>query len=227
MRPIESNTSRHGTPAISPGGLLNSRKRPLRGYAPSDRSDVSETFRVPDYIRLANIRSVVEVVPDATDEPSEQLLWHAYHTSWTGVVALALNGVATTAVDRVMDRIVPYFPLTIPGVVYIDARNDALLAWVLAKSDLVIGKTKWFYRRADRCPGRLIPSSLWLSASPQFTDAAELPVSPSRQSLDSVARPRAWADLLCAPANLDGGAGWVAGAGLVESAPHIATAENP
>ena len=112
---------------------------------------------IPDYVRLADIRAVVEVVPAGDGKPPECLLWNAYRASWSGVIALALNSVTIEAVNRVMDGIVPHFPLDIPGVVYIDTQNRPLLAWVLNNADLIFGQTNEFRRMAPKTSIVLMP----------------------------------------------------------------------
>jgi hypothetical protein len=111
------------------------------------RGDITE---VPNYLRLARIRGVVEVVPGPDGKPPADVLWQAYCASRSGVIVLALNGVTAAAVDRVMDGIVPHFPLNIPGVLYLDAENKPLLSWVLNNTDMVFGQTDQFRTMAPQ-----------------------------------------------------------------------------
>ena len=132
-----------------------------------------DPVEIPHYVRQANIRAVVEVLPGADDKPPEYLLWNAYRASWNGVIALALNGVTAAAVDRVMDRIVPNFSLDIPGVVYIDAQNKPLLSWILNNADLIFAQTAEFRRMARKALAISMPYLLEESgasgvASPDF-----------------------------------------------------------
>ena len=107
----------------------------------TSRGDITD---VPNYLRLARIRAVVEIVPGLGGKPPADVLWQAYSASRSGVIVLALNGVKPAAVDRIMDGIVPHFPLNIPGVLYLDAENKPLLAWVLNNTDMVFSQTDLF-----------------------------------------------------------------------------------
>jgi hypothetical protein len=147
VRLIVNEKSRRKGRAVRSNGFT---ARLLRGPSARPRTGSGDLVEVPDYVRLANIWAVVEVVPGADGTPPEHLLWKTYRASSSGVIALALNGVTAPAVNRVMDRIVPQFPLDIPGVVYIDAQNKPLLAWVLNNASLIFGQTDEFRRMAPR-----------------------------------------------------------------------------
>lgn len=137
---------------------LDGKERAFRSARPSVRPfRPRDLVTIPDYVRLTDIRAAVEVVPARYGKPPEYLLWNAYRASWRGAVALALNGVTVEAVDRVMDEIVPHFPVDIPGVVYIDARNRPLLAWVLDRAELIFGQTNEFRRTAPETATVLMP----------------------------------------------------------------------
>jgi hypothetical protein len=111
------------------------------------RGDIVE---VPNYIRLARIRVVLEIIPGPDGKPPEDVLWNAYRASQSGVIVFALNGVTVASVNKIMDRIVPHFPLNIPGVLYIDAQDKCLLAWVLNRAKLIFWQTDAFQRAARK-----------------------------------------------------------------------------
>jgi hypothetical protein len=110
VRLIVSEKSWRKRRAVRPADFTAHSNRRRSALPRARRHDPVE---IPEYVRLADIRAVVEILPGADGEPSEHLLWKTYRASWGGVIALALNGVTIAAVNRVMDRIVPQFPLTI------------------------------------------------------------------------------------------------------------------
>ena len=124
--------------------------RSLGGRSLRRQTGGSDITEVPNYLRLARIRAVVEIVPGPDGKPPADVLWQAYSASRSGVIVLALNGVTAAAVDRVMDGIVPHFPLNIPGVLYLDAENKPLLSWVLNNTDMVFGQTDQFRTMAPQ-----------------------------------------------------------------------------
>ena len=155
----------------SKGRAFRSAGLAVRSFQPRDH------VTIPDYIGLADIRAVVEIVPTADGKLPECLLWNAYRASRSGVIALALTDVTVEAVNRVMDGIVPHFPLDIPGVVYIDAQNRPLLAWVLDQAELIFGQTNEFRRLAPKTSTILTPhllggSELGVSVSASSSVAA-------------------------------------------------------
>ena len=131
--------------------------RSARGASRSPRGARADFVEVPDYIRLVEtIRGVVEIVPGSDGRPPEDLLWVAYQASWCGSIVLALNGVTVVATNQVMDSIVPHFPLSIPGVLYVDAQNRPLLRQLLDDTDMIFGQTDEFRRMALGSPAVVI-----------------------------------------------------------------------
>ena len=161
---VSGKSQRKGRPVRSAGRPV----QPFRDHSEQAWIWPGDPVEIPHYVRQANIRAVVEVLPGADGKPPEYLLWKTYRASWGGTIALALNGVTAAAVDRVMDRIVPHFSLDIPGVVYIDAQNKPLLSWVLNNADLIFGQTTEFRRMA---PKALAISMPYLLEEP-YSDAS-------------------------------------------------------
>ena len=125
--------------------------RSVRGRSRPPQTVRADFVEVPDYIRLVKrIRAVVEIVPGPDGDPPEHLLSDAYSASRSGTIVLALNGVTAAATNRVMDGIVPHFPLSIPGVLYVDARNRPLLRWILDNTDMIFGETDEFRKMVPR-----------------------------------------------------------------------------
>lgn len=100
----------------------------------------------PDWPR--RLKAIVEIVPARRGELPENLLRNIYRASQGGVIALALTHVTAAIVNKVMDRIVPLFPLTIPGIRYIDTANRSLLARIICRADAAFGDTAQFRRTA-------------------------------------------------------------------------------
>lgn len=82
-------------------------------------------------------RIVIEIVPGANGEPRRDLVHEAYRTSCGTLVALALNGVGTEAVDRILDDVVPLYPRSIPGVRYVRMQDTPALLSALAHCELI------------------------------------------------------------------------------------------
>ena len=124
--------------------------RSFRGRSMLPQTDRGGIAEVPNYVRLTRIRAVLEIVPGPDGRPPENLLWNAYRASQSGVIVFALNGVTVASVNKVMDGIVPHFPLNIPGVLYIDAQDRCLLTWVLNRAKMIFWQTNAFQRVARR-----------------------------------------------------------------------------
>ena len=167
MSPIVSGKSRRKGRALRSAGRP---VQPLRDHSEQAWIWPRDLVKIPDYVRLANIRAVVEVLPGADDKPPEWFLWTIYRASWGGTIALALNGVTAAAVDRVMDKIVPLFSLDIPGVVYIDAQNKPLLSWVLNNTDLIFAQTAEFRRMVPKA----LPISMPYLLEETYSGASEV-----------------------------------------------------
>jgi hypothetical protein len=105
-------------------------------------SDTSD----PDWPR--RLQAVIEIVPGRGGDLPVDLLRNIYRASQGGVIALALTDVTAAIVNTVMDRIVPLFPLTIPGIRYIDTANRSMLARIIYRADVVFGDTVQFRRTA-------------------------------------------------------------------------------
>jgi hypothetical protein len=105
-------------------------------------SDTSD----PDWPR--RLQAVIEIVPGRGGDLPENLLRNIYRASQGGVIALALTDVTAAIVNKVMDRIVPLFPLTIPGIRYIDTANRSMLARIIYRADVAFGDTVQFRRTA-------------------------------------------------------------------------------
>ncbi len=96
----------------------------------------------PDWPR--RLKAIIEIVPGRRGELPETLLRNIYRASQGGVIALALTDVTAAIVNTLMDRIVPLFPLTIPGVRYIDTANRSKLARIICRADVAFGDTVRF-----------------------------------------------------------------------------------
>jgi hypothetical protein len=90
------------------------------------------------------LKAVVEIIPGPNCVLPESLLRNIYCASQGGVIALALTDVTAAIVNKVMDRIVPLFPLSIPGIRYIDTANRSMLARIICRADVAFGDTVQF-----------------------------------------------------------------------------------
>jgi hypothetical protein len=96
----------------------------------------------------SRLKAVVEIRPGFDGELPQDLLRTIYSASQDGTVALSLTNVAVAAVNKVLDQIVPLFPLTIPGVRYLRTDNTPLLTWVLDRATGAFGDSDTFRRAA-------------------------------------------------------------------------------
>jgi len=87
------------------------------------------------------VQAAIEVTSRANGKLPIQLLNEAYRASDCGVNVLVLNNVSASAVDRVLDDVVKLLPLSIPGVLYVDASNEAALARSLEAADAIFVAT--------------------------------------------------------------------------------------
>jgi hypothetical protein len=94
------------------------------------------------------LKAVVEIIPGPNCVLPEGLLRNIYCASKGGVIALALTDVTAEVVNKVMDRIVPLFPLSIPGIRYIDTADHSMLACIICRADVAFGDTIEFRRIA-------------------------------------------------------------------------------
>jgi hypothetical protein len=83
------------------------------------------------------VLAVVEIERTSAGGVPSDLVRLAYTASRRGCIALLLNGVTAEEVDAVVDDLVPTMPLSIPGLLYIDARNFALLAEASSEAAMI------------------------------------------------------------------------------------------
>jgi hypothetical protein len=89
--------------------------------------------------------ALIEITAGSDERKRTELIRAAYRSSRSGVVALALRGVATQVVDRALDSIVDIRRDRVKGVVYIDGEcsQQELLAAAM-KAEVVIAETEGF-----------------------------------------------------------------------------------
>lgn len=108
--------------------------RPRRKVAVTGSIDCSE----------APIQAVVEIAADLDGRLPDVLLAGAYEASSRGLVVLSFTGVTWEAVNEILDRVVPRFPIDIPGVRYIDTFDRSSLESALCGCNVVFGDTEVF-----------------------------------------------------------------------------------
>lgn len=115
---------------------------------PSQRYSTDHGLDENDIDWPRRLKAVVEIVPVHDGTLPKNLLRTVYRASQGGVIALALTDVTAAVVDKVMDDIVPLFPLNIPGIRYIDTENQSMLARIICRADVAFGDTILFRRIA-------------------------------------------------------------------------------
>lgn len=115
---------------------------------PDPRYSMGHLMDARDLDWPRRLKAVVEIIPGPNCVLPESLLRNIYRASQGGVIALALTDVTAAIVNKVMDRIVPLFPLSIPGIRYIDTANHSMLARIIRRADAAFGDTIQFRRIA-------------------------------------------------------------------------------
>ena len=78
------------------------------------------------------------------------LIVAAYKASRFGQIALVLNRVSASLVNKVLDPVVPTMPLDIPGLVYIDISDSVRLGRLLCGARMLVASTPWLRTAAER-----------------------------------------------------------------------------
>jgi hypothetical protein len=95
----------------------------------------------------ANIGYVVEIAGEGGAVPAA-LIERGYRASQRCPVVFVLNGVSPQVVDLVLDPIVPQLPLNIPGVVYVDIRDQERVRDAVLAARAILTSTEAFHRLA-------------------------------------------------------------------------------
>jgi hypothetical protein len=79
------------------------------------------------------VQAVIEICSQPDGDFPFELVRQAYSASRRGTIIFILRGVSPAAIDQALDALVRELPLSLPGVLYVDAENyeavkDAILA---------------------------------------------------------------------------------------------------
>jgi hypothetical protein len=88
--------------------------------------------------------AAIEISLNVKGRPPVQLLRCAYRASWSGLIALVMNGVEPGAANRVLDPVVARLPLTMPGVAYLPIRDDERVRDAVLSADAIFVATPRF-----------------------------------------------------------------------------------
>lgn len=109
----------------------------------------------PDLTYLAAI--------EIAEAPSSRFLESIYQLSANGQIALLLRSVSPSSINRILDPIVPNYPIFIPGLRYQDARSDSEVSFAIAHAQWI-----WVCSRHLRdliltrgLAARCLPLSCW------------------------------------------------------------------
>lgn len=94
--------------------------------------------------------ALVEITAGANGEVPTDLVQAVYRASAQGLFILALHGVDVDAIDRSLDGVVCSMPLTIPGVIYIDAEDEAAMRAALGTTEQIFSTSFAFRMRIER-----------------------------------------------------------------------------
>jgi hypothetical protein len=86
-------------------------------------------------------QAVVEIAPDADGQLPVELIRHAYRASEQGLIVLILQDITPSAVDRILDPLVSMSRLDIPGVLYIDAKNQSAVLQAVHDAQVIFAAT--------------------------------------------------------------------------------------
>lgn len=127
-------------------------------------------------------QAVIEIVPDDDGQLPFELLLEAYRASAQGLIVLALRDIGPGEVDLVLDHAVHLMPLSIPGVLYVDADEEKAVREALRTADTVFAATDRFRSQMEALgtdPRKISPVGLALKAMKSATRRpqaqAELP----------------------------------------------------
>ncbi|WOK35944.1 hypothetical protein [Sphingomonas sp. C3-2] len=82
--------------------------------------------------------AVVEIVAGADGVLPTELVRTVYRASAEGLYVLALHGIDPVAIDHALDALVGTLPLNIPGVIYVDAGDEASLRCALGMTECIL-----------------------------------------------------------------------------------------
>ncbi|TPL14808.1 hypothetical protein FJ945_29765 [Mesorhizobium sp. B2-4-9] len=88
--------------------------------------------------------AAVEIALTPNGSPPATLICSAYRASQAGIVALILNQVDPRVVNKILDPVVRFLPLTIPGVIYLGMDNGVRMQEALFAAEVVFAATKPF-----------------------------------------------------------------------------------
>ena len=92
--------------------------------------------------------AIIEICSD--DSPDDtRLIVAGYQASRSGVVGLALRGVSTASVDRVLDAIVDPRDASLHGVIYLDGNDERAVAPAVAHAGVVIAASDDFRHQVE------------------------------------------------------------------------------
>ncbi|PDT50574.1 hypothetical protein [Sinorhizobium fredii] len=93
-------------------------------------------------------RSVIEIVESDGRLPA-QLIVAGYWASQAGLVIFILNGVTAQMINLVLDPIVNTLPLSIPGVLYVDIKDEARVNEAVLSAEKIYAASRAFRRLAN------------------------------------------------------------------------------
>jgi hypothetical protein len=96
--------------------------------------------------------AMVEIVAETDGLPPGTLIRALYRLSERGKIVFALTRLTPHAVDTVLDEIVGELPLTIPGVLYINAEDDRSVGEAARHAGIVIAASADFHARVMALP---------------------------------------------------------------------------
>lgn len=101
-----------------------------------------------------NIGFVVEIANEDGAVPAA-LIEKGYRASQRCPVVFVLNGVSAQVVNLILDPVVPQLPLNIPGVIYVDIRDEERVRDVVLSARAILTSTDVFHRLAIDVAGDL------------------------------------------------------------------------
>lgn len=101
--------------------------------------------------------ALIEITRNTDGSVPASLIRALYCASGDGVIALALRNIHWTEVDAALDTLVPTMPLSIPGLRYIDVRDEPAILAAACEAQMVISATDDFAALIDR---RSVPPTL-------------------------------------------------------------------
>jgi hypothetical protein len=127
-------------------------------------------------------QAVIEISPQADGQLPTELILAAYRASERGPIVFVLRGVTAADIDRILDDLVPLLPVSIPGVKYVDIKNEGAILDAVSEAGMIFADTDHFRTfvrnlNIERAAIRSVDNAVMaLSGKPETIDDETRPI---------------------------------------------------